>query len=274
MEYATRDVQKGPALLESGNDPKQQTACTTQSCCGCSRHSGEGNSERHEEKSQGRNHTTSPTYWVCKTLCRYRQRLPITSLHSIQLACSIQYMYNGGPFLFSLQLDLPSQSWENGPRHSLGIPLYLELMALLMLVFKTSENLSKLADLDTINVDGTFATCPALYCQLFTINGLINGQQFPLVCSLLPTKSRVDQNRFFTIVIRCDQVLHAQRLDQKWNLFTFCQTRPNGIRQSGNAPSMHLISKVLWTHIKPMYPNILFRKLFGTCSCCFCQEWQ
>ena len=51
MEYATRDVQKGPALLESGNDPKQQTACTIQSCCGCSRHSGEGDSDRHEEKS-------------------------------------------------------------------------------------------------------------------------------------------------------------------------------------------------------------------------------
>ena len=194
MEYATRDVQKGPALLQSGNDPKQQTACTTQSCCGCSRHPGEGHSERHEEKSQGRNHTTSPTYWVCKTLCRYRWRLTITSLHSIQLACSIQYMYNGSPFLFSLQLDLPSQSWENGQRHS----LYLELM-----VFGTLENLSKLADLDTINVDGTFATCPALYCQLLTINGLINGQQFPLVYSLLPTKYRVDQNRFFTIVIKC-----------------------------------------------------------------------
>ena len=38
-----------------------------------------------------------------------------------------------------------------------------------MLVLGTSENLSKLADLDTIYVDGTFATCPSLYCQLFTI---------------------------------------------------------------------------------------------------------
>ena len=41
-------------------------------------------------------------------------------------------------------------------RHSLGIPFYLELMAL---VFETSEDLGKLADLDTIYVDGTFAKC-------------------------------------------------------------------------------------------------------------------
>ena len=49
-------------------------------------------------------------------------------------------------------------------------------------------------------MDGTFATCPSLYCQLFTINGFINGQQFPLVYNFLPTKSRADNNRFFTIV--------------------------------------------------------------------------
>ena len=68
-----------------------------------------------------------------------------------------------------------------------------------MLVFGTSENLSKLADLDTIYVDGTFTTS-SLYCQLFTINWFINGQQFPLVYYFLPTKSRADYNRFFTIV--------------------------------------------------------------------------
>ena len=68
-----------------------------------------------------------------------------------------------------------------------------------MLVFGMSENLSKLADLDTIYLDGTFTTS-SLYCQLFTINGFINGQQFPLVYYFLPTKSRADYNRFFTIV--------------------------------------------------------------------------
>ena len=69
-----------------------------------------------------------------------------------------------------------------------------------MLVFGTSENLGKLADLDTIYVDETFCYFPSLYCQLFTINGFINGQQFPLVYYFLPAKSRADYNRFFTIV--------------------------------------------------------------------------
>ena len=63
--------------------------------------------------------------------------------------------------------------------------VYLAVMGIAdkMLVFGMSENLSKLADLDTVYVDVTFATCLALYCQLFTctINGFINGQQFPLV---------------------------------------------------------------------------------------------
>ena len=65
-----------------------------------------------------------------------------------------------------------------------------------MLVFSTSENLSKLPDLDTIYVDRTFATCPSLYCQLFTVNGFINangfinGQQFPLVYGFLPTQKQ------------------------------------------------------------------------------------
>ena len=47
-----------------------------------------------------------------------------------------------------------------------------------MLVFGMSENLSKLADLDTIYVDRTFTTS-SLYCQLFTINGLSMASNSP-----------------------------------------------------------------------------------------------
>ena len=67
-------------------------------------------------------------------------------------------------------------------------------------VFGTQENLLKLSELDTIYVDGTFSTCPSLFRQLFTINGFVGGQQFPLVYGFLPNKSRADYNRFFTIV--------------------------------------------------------------------------
>ena len=69
-----------------------------------------------------------------------------------------------------------------------------------ILIFGTQENLLKLSELDTIYVDGTFSTCPSLFRQLFTINGFVGGQQFPLVYGFLPTKSRADYNRFFAIV--------------------------------------------------------------------------
>ena len=37
------------------------------------------------------------------------------------------------------------------------------------LIFGTQENLLKHSELDTIYADGTFSTCPSLFCQLFTI---------------------------------------------------------------------------------------------------------
>ena len=66
-----------------------------------------------------------------------------------------------------------------------------------LIIFATDENLHVLSTLETIYVDGTFQTCPSLFSQLFTINGFVHGQQFPLVYALLPSKSRNDYNRFF-----------------------------------------------------------------------------
>ena len=60
--------------------------------------------------------------------------------------------------------------------------------------------LRHLSTLDTICVDGTFHVCPSLFTQLFSINGFLHGQQFPLVYALLPSKSRNDYNRFFTLL--------------------------------------------------------------------------
>ena len=55
-----------------------------------------------------------------------------------------------------------------------------------ILIFGTQENLLKLSELDTIYVDGTFSTCPSLFRQLFTINGFVDGQQFPLPFLSMP----------------------------------------------------------------------------------------
>ena len=53
-----------------------------------------------------------------------------------------------------------------------------------------------LCKLETICVDGTCQVCPAIFTQLFTINGFIIGQQFLLMYSLQPSKFRDDYNRF------------------------------------------------------------------------------
>ena len=67
-----------------------------------------------------------------------------------------------------------------------------------IMLFATDDNLCHLSTLDTIYIDGTFQVCCSLFTQLFTINGFLHGQQFPLVYALLPSKSRNDYNRFFT----------------------------------------------------------------------------
>ena len=53
-------------------------------------------------------------------------------------------------------------------------------------------------ELETIYADETFQVCSAIVTQLVTINGFINGQQFPLVYGLLPSKSQNDYNRIFS----------------------------------------------------------------------------
>ena len=44
------DVQKGPCSLPRITTEGNDLNCNTQSCCGCSKHPGEGDSERHKKE--------------------------------------------------------------------------------------------------------------------------------------------------------------------------------------------------------------------------------
>ncbi len=55
-------------------------------------------------------------------------------------------------------------------------------------MFATGDNLSRLAEAETIYIDGTFRTCPCLFYQIFTIHAATNGRHIPLVYCLLPNK--------------------------------------------------------------------------------------
>ena len=70
------------------------------------------------------------------------------------------------------------------------------------------DNLKILCEADTINVDGTFSTCPHLFYQIFTFHAFKHGKQFPLVYCLLPNKRRETYIRSFEIVKDKAQEMH------------------------------------------------------------------
>ena len=69
-----------------------------------------------------------------------------------------------------------------------------------ILIFVTDTMLQRLPTVETLYMDGTFAVCPRIFYQLFTVNIILSGQQFPAVYALLPNKSRATYNRFFTLL--------------------------------------------------------------------------
>ena len=94
------------------------------------------------------------------------------------------------------EIDLTGD-WVNtlsGERYLLGN----EGFSNCILIFSKDAMLYLLCDLDTIYVDRTFQVCLSMFMQLFTINGFVHAQQFPVVYALLPSKTRADYNRMFT----------------------------------------------------------------------------
>ncbi len=52
----------------------------------------------------------------------------------------------------------------------------------------------------TLFVDGTFATCPRLFYQFFTIHAKMSGRHLQLVFCLLPNKQQGTYERVFRIL--------------------------------------------------------------------------
>lgn len=70
--------------------------------------------------------------------------------------------------------------------------------------FSTDTNLRKLCTVDTIFVDGTFKSCPALFYQIFTIHAIINDNYIPLAFFLLSNKTTSSyQQAFQHVVLSC-----------------------------------------------------------------------
>ena len=72
-----------------------------------------------------------------------------------------------------------------------------------LVTFATVGNLEKLCEADTIYIDGAFKASPRLFYQLFTVHAVYDGQHFPFVYALLPNKTTITYNRFFTKLKEC-----------------------------------------------------------------------
>ena len=59
-----------------------------------------------------------------------------------------------------------------------------------LLIFSTEQNLDLVKSTAQWHADGTFKCCPALFYQLYTVHGVLNGHTIPLVYMLLKRKTR------------------------------------------------------------------------------------
>ena len=57
-------------------------------------------------------------------------------------------------------------------------------------IFSTEQNLDLLESTPQWHADGTFKCCPALFYQLYTVHGVLNGHTIPLVYMLLKRKTK------------------------------------------------------------------------------------
>ena len=58
------------------------------------------------------------------------------------------------------------------------------------LIFNTEQNLDLLERTPQWHADGTFKCCPALFYQLYKVNGVLIGHTIPFVYMLLKRKTR------------------------------------------------------------------------------------
>ena len=67
-----------------------------------------------------------------------------------------------------------------------------------ILMYSTEANLTKLAECEHWFADGTFDASPLIFHQLYTIYGIIEGQNVSLVYCLLPDKKEGNYKKFLT----------------------------------------------------------------------------
>ncbi|XP_067653191.1 ankyrin-1-like [Haliotis asinina] len=81
-----------------------------------------------------------------------------------------------------------------------------------MIAFSTEEQLATLQSADTIYMDGTFSSCPALWSQLYIIHARNGSTMYPLVFVLMPDRQQTTYARLLRLLKDKVQELHNRPL--------------------------------------------------------------
>ena len=68
-----------------------------------------------------------------------------------------------------------------------------------MFIFATSDALDMLANSSQWFGDGIFKLCPQMFSQIYAIYVLVNHEVLPCVFALLPSKTEIVYEQFFTV---------------------------------------------------------------------------
>ena len=120
--------------------------------------------------------------------------------------------------------------------------------------FGTLESLRMLCTADHLFLDGTFKSCPAPFCQLYTIHirSSVLRSTIPVLCSLLPNKTKLTYISFFNevrnVAIKNDLILNP-----KFITIDFEQDAINALK--------HVFPNVTIKGCNFHYNQCLFKKL-------------
>ena len=121
-----------------------------------------------------------------------------------------------------------------------------------MFIFATNDGIDMLANSAQWFGDGTFKHCPQIFSQIYAIHALVNHEVLPCDFALLPSKTEIVYEQFFTTV--CNAVRSNNGNDPDGFIVDFetaavIATR-NVLPQTDISGCFFHLSSILWKHIQ------------------------
>ena len=121
-----------------------------------------------------------------------------------------------------------------------------------MFIFATNDGTDMLANSSQWFGDDTFKLCPQIFSQIYTIHALVNHEVLPCVFALLPPKTEIVYEQFFTKV--CNALRNNNGNEPDGFLVDFETVAINAIQnvllQTDISDCFFHLSSNLWKHIQ------------------------